>query len=67
MIAKCVRCGKQLHSEHIMLQVIEYLGRTGPRVPICDACHREYVKFMTQEQETANKDMIGKTYLYFEE
>ena len=42
----CGRCGKPLEKKHIMLQVVEYLGDVGKRVPICEDCHLSYVAWM---------------------
>lgn len=38
MDVKCVRCGKKIPELKHLIQVIEYLGKSEPRQPICDEC-----------------------------
>ena len=35
---KCVRCRKKISELKHLIQVVEYLGRSEPRQPICNEC-----------------------------
>lgn len=38
MDVKCVRCGKKIPELKHLIHIIEYLGKSEPRQPICDEC-----------------------------
>lgn len=42
MDIKCVRCGQKITELKHLIQMIEYLGKSKPRQPICEVCYGSF-------------------------
>ena len=42
----CARCGKKLNGKKWMVQIVEYLGVYGERMPICENCYASLMKWL---------------------
>lgn len=42
MEIKCIRCGKKIQEQKHLIQVVEYLGQSEPRHPICEGCYAAF-------------------------
>lgn len=39
---KCARCGAVILEKHHLIQHMEYMGQSSPRLDICDTCNESF-------------------------
>lgn len=39
---RCARCGAPINEKHYLIQHMEYIGKTTPRLDICDNCNESF-------------------------
>lgn len=51
METKCKRCGKKLPEKYYLIQVVVYLGKHYPRLPICKECYESFVDWFDEMED----------------
>lgn len=54
-LLKCKRCGKIIPEKHWLIQDVEYLGETSPRMPICEECHESFLHWLDEIKKFKEK------------